>query len=809
MRARSISRMAGLTATMAVGLLSQGVARAQSAEADQPAAGSASEASEQSAPGEIVVTANKRTQALSDVGLTVSVLGAEELSAKKITSLADIAQTVPGLSYSASENNTPVFTLRGIGFNEAALAAYPTVSVYADEAPLAFTVLAGQGAFDLERIEILKGPQGTLFGQNSTGGAINYIAAKPTDELAMGGDLTYGRFDMVEVNGHVSGQLSNTLKARVAGHFIRSDDWQYSYTRNDTLGRTLAYAGRATLEWEPSAAARFRLTLNGWRDKSDPQAGQLVIVLPQGSAPIPDITGYPYPPRNARAADWSDGRVVGPTGRILDPRPQSNRRLLQSALRGDIDLGSDITLTSLTSYADFKQRQNQDFDGLALNDDDIFLNDGSIKSFFQELRVANGDEGPFRWIVGANYQDSRIRESNAVSYTDSVNATPAFFSIVSNGYRSLTARHDYAVFGNVEYDLDDALTLKLGARYTKNVTKTEVCNYDLGDGRIAALFDFLSGALSGNPNLPPIGTGPNACLSLDSNFLPGLYRDKLDENNVSWRAGLDYKIRSNFLLYANVSRGYKAGSYPTISASAQAQYIPVTQESVTAYEGGVKFTSPDRVFNLNAAAFYYDYKDKQVRGKYFDPVFAILTALVNVPKSRLFGFEVEAGVKPVEGLSLSGSLTYLDSKITEYSGLNGFGLAQDFRGARIPFTPKWQGQVNLDYSWDASPTVRPFFGATLNARTDTASYPGGETLAPPVVPGSSLAPGVDHPFHIRGYATLDLRAGADIGERTRVMVWGKNVTNEYYWQNVIYAFDTGYRLAARPATYGVTVSWKY
>lgn len=804
MGARSIPHTAGALVALVACSLASGAAFAQTTPA--PSDGAASSGAD---GNEIVVTANKRTQALSDVGLTVSVLSGEDLAEKKITSLADIAATVPGLSYSASENNTPVFTLRGIGFNEAALAAYPTVSVYSDEAPLAFTVLAGQGAFDLERIEILKGPQGTLFGQNSTGGAINYIAAKPTSSFAAGADISYGRFDTVEVNGFVSGPLSDTLKARIAGHFIRSDDWQYSYTRNDTLGRSLAYAGRATFDWEPASSARFRLTLNAWRDKSDPQAGQLVAVVPQGALPIPDITGYPYPPRSPRAADWSFGQTVGPTGLVLDPRPASNRRLLQATLRGDIDLGPDVTLTSLSSYVDFHQRQRQDYDGISLNDDDILMNNGKIRSFFQELRLANGDGGVFRWIVGANYQDSRIDEMNAVSYTDSVNAGPAFNNIVSNGYRSETTRRDYAVFGNIEYDVADALTLKLGARYTKNVTKADVCNYDLGDGRIAELFTGLSIALSGNPNVPPIGTGPDACFTLDENFMPGIYRGKLDEDNVSWRAGLDYKIRQNFLLYANVSRGYKAGSYPTLSASSQQQYFPVTQESVTAYEAGLKFTSVDRVFNLNAAGFYYDYKDKQVRGKFSDPIFAILSALINVPKSRLFGFEVEAGVKPIDGLNINGSLTYLDSKITEYVGLNGFGLAQDFRGARIPFTPKWQGQVNLDYEWQASSNVRPFFGATVNARTGTASYPDGENITLPNIPLASTAPGVTHPFAIRGYATLDLRAGADIGDHARVMVWGKNVTNEYYWQNVIYVFDTGFRLAARPATYGVTLSWKY
>lgn len=759
---------------------------------------------------EIVVTANKREQSLNDVGLTVAVLGREELADKKITSLADIAGTMPGLSYSASENNTPVFTLRGIGFNEAALAAYPTVSVYVDEAPLPFPVLASQGAFDLERIEVLKGPQGTLFGQNSTGGAINYIAAKPTSVLAMGGDLSYGRFNSVEVNGYVSGPLSDTLQARVAGHFIRSDDWQRSYTRDDTLGRTLSYAGRAIFDWTPTAGTKFSLTLNAWRDKSDPQAGQLVTIYPQvPGVSIPNVTNYPYPPKNPRAADWSFGQHVGPTGAVLDPTPQSNRRMLQSTLRGDFDLSPDISLTTLTSYVDFKQRQNQDYDAQATNDEDIFLNDGRIKSFFQEVRLANGAGGSLRWIVGANFQRSTIVESNAVSYSSSTASNPGFNNIVANGYRSNTLRKDKTVFGNVEYDIVSGLTIKAGARYTDNYTRAQICNYDVGDGRIAGFNSFLRRLITGNPNLPDVGIGPDQCITPTPQGDIGIYTDTLQEDNVSWKVGLDYKPARGLLLYTNVSRGYKAGSYPTISASSTTQYTPVTQEIVTSYEGGIKFSSRNNVFNVNAAAFYYDYKDKQVRGKFIDPVYGILTALVNVPKSRIYGFEVEGALRPVDGLRFSGSLAYVNSQVTRFTGLNAFGIAQDFRGASIPFTPEWQGQFSADYSWNATSSVQPFLGATVSARSSTASYLDGENLEVPNIPGASTAPGVKYPFYMRGYATLDLRVGADIGNHVRVMVWGKNVTNQYYWQNVIYAYDTGFRLAGRPATFGGTVSWKY
>jgi iron complex outermembrane receptor protein len=760
------------------------------------------------AEGEIVVTANKRTQALKDVGVTAAVLGAQQLAERKIVSLADIAATVPGLSYSTSENNTPVFTLRGVGFNEASLAAYPTVSVYTDEAPLPFPVLSSQGAFDLDRIEVLKGPQGTLFGQNSTGGAINYIVAKPTDTLSAGGDLSYGRFNMVEANGFVSGPLSEQLKFRLAGHYLHADDWQKSYTRKDSLGEASVYALRGLLDWEPVDTVRFSLMLNAWQDKTDPQAGQLVAIYPQiAAAAFPEVVNYPYPPRNsARAADWSNGTTVSPTGSILDPRPRSNRKFYQAVLRGDIDLTDQITLTSQSSYLHFKQRQSQDYDGTASNNDDIPFNDGTIKSVFQELRLSNGGRSSIRWVLGSNYQRSRVRENDGISYSTGSTSNAGLNFIIQNGYRSNTLRRDYAFFGNVEVDVAPGLTLKGGARYTNSLTGVNLCNTDLGDGRIAALVSGLSAALSGGP-APVVRPGID-CISLNSSFQVGQpFNDKLKQNNTSWRVGIDYKLSRDMLLYANVSRGYKAGSYPTISASSEAQYIPVTQESVTAYEAGAKLTTADRMFTANVAGFYYDYRNKQIRGKTLDPIFGVLNALVNVPKSRLYGAEIEAGLRPFAGLNLGASITYVESKVQRYTGTNVLGIQQDFAGSSIPFSPKWQAQFSGEYRWDVG-EVKPFVGADLNLRSSTIAYIGGSDLTIPPSPVNSMAPGVTRPFAIKGYETVDLRVGAEWGQ-WKAMVWGKNVFDKYYWQNVISAFDTVYRLAGRPASYGITVGYKF
>ncbi|MFD2499815.1 TonB-dependent receptor [Rhizorhabdus histidinilytica] len=255
---------------------------------------------EESADADIVVTANKREQKLTDVGLAVAVLGGDALKTQKISSLADIAQTVPGLSFTPTANETPVFTLRGVGFYETSLGAYPTVPVYIDEFPLSFPATTSHSAFDLERIEVLKGPQGTLFGQNATGGAINYIAAKPTKNLSAGLSLSYGRFNAIDAEGYVSGPLSDKVGVRVSSRYERADGWQVSNTRpGDRNGKKEVIAGRVLLDFEPVERLRFNLNLNGWHEKGETQSPQYVATLPQQAVLDPDVAGASFSPQAA------------------------------------------------------------------------------------------------------------------------------------------------------------------------------------------------------------------------------------------------------------------------------------------------------------------------------------------------------------------------------------------------------------------------------------------------------------------------------------------------------------------------------
>lgn len=739
--------------------------------------------------GDIIVTAQKREQSINAVGLTVTAITGDALSNKQINNVADLAQTIPGLSFTQSATNTPVYTLRGVGFYETTLSAYPDVSVYVDEIALPLPVLTTNSGFDLERVEVLKGPQGTLFGNNATGGAINYIAAKPTDDLEAGMTAGYGRFNTFTGDAYISGPLTDTLKARISGKVVHSDDWQRGYTNGNTTGATRTYAGRFLLDWNPIKAVRFELNLNAWQDDSDPQAEQYIQYRPNVPTPagtVLAIQSYPYAPQDPRAADF------GPL------KPFGRRSFKQAALRGDIDITSGITLTSLTSYIDYKRNTAFDGDGVTLSDFDVTSAIGRVKSFSQELRLAHST-GAFRWVAGGNYSRDEAGENLLLHYSDSTVANNGSGLTGLSGYRDNQIMKNYAGFGGAELDVG-RLTFKGSARYTQADRNFEGCGYDVPGGGTAQLFSFLQNAVfraaAGQSPGPAIASG--ACFTINNagsspSNLAGLVTGQLNEHNTSFRGGIDWKPVHGVLLYANVTKGYKAGSFPSVAAATSIQFAPVVQESVLSYEAGYKATLLGGMLQANGAAFYYDYKNKQIRSALLDQIFGVLPVLVNVPKSAVKGFELEFVAHPARGFNAYANFLYLDAKINQFTGYGGDGVFANYNNTSLPFAPKYQVATGFEYKWDIRGGLRPFFGSDLNYRSDTSAIIGPNTA-----------------YKIREYGLLDVHAGIETADgRWRFQVWGKNVTNSYYWTSVVNYYDTVARYAGRPAEYGLSLGFKF
>lgn len=795
-----INFRAGLIASTAVSLsLLSTPAWADSQEARNPA------------PGEIIVTANKRDESISKVGASIAAFDTAMLETRNIGNPEELAQTIPGMALAPSTHGTPVFTLRGVGYNADALGVYPAVSVSIDQAPMPFPVLAGHSMYDLERVEVLKGPQGTLFGQNSTGGAINYIAAKPTRDLQAGFSLDYGRFNEVRGTAYLSGPISETLGMRLAIDAAHRDNWQYSFTRGDKNGEQNYIAARLVTVWEPTDRLRFELNVNGSVDRSDPQALQIIASMPSTpSAPTWEELNVPLTPRKMRAANWS---IVGRPQTAIQSateaaRPRGDRKLFQAFLRADFDLSDDIALTSITTFNHLKQKMSFDLDGSEYELVDNPRDDGKISDFSQELRLSNASSAAqFRWTVGANYNRSKVQEYQDITYgaNSLSNAGTNFIHI--SGVDNKGKMKSWAVFANGEFDVSDQITLKGAVRYTKSSNKNSMCNLDPTDDQNLSNLFMLLGELVGGQHVP---LAKGDCYTLNPQSLPGdLFRYDLKEDNLSWRVGVDFKASADTLLYANVSRGYKAGSFPVITASLQEQLLPAKQESVTAYEAGFKTKLADNKVQLSGAVFYQDYRNKQVQGTVATGLFGLLQRLDNLPKSHIFGVEADVVIRPVDGLTLTGSASYLKSKVDRYAGTSVFGAPTDFAGSRLPFAPKWTLAGDIDYRIPTASGGAVFVGAAVNYRTSVDTYVGGSSLA---IPDNGVNRWTSRiPFKIDGYALVDARLGYEFpGERITVSAWAKNVFNTFHVQNVISYNDIITQAVGQPATYGVSlkVRWK-
>jgi iron complex outermembrane recepter protein len=739
--------------------------------------------------GEVIVTAQKRSERINGVPMSISALTGDQLQKVGVTEISQLERIVPGFTYQLSYYGTPVYGIRGVSFFDTSGSASPAVSVYVDQVPLPYSILARGSGLDLERVEVLKGPQGTLFGENSTAGAINFIAGKPTPSFAAGGDVTYGRFDQLDVDGYVSGPITDTLTARLAVSSQHRADWQYSTSRSQGAGQRDFNDGRLLLDWKPRSDLRFEFNVNGWVDKSDNQAAQYSGFFPNRAAAaggylaaFAGLQNQPLTPNTARAADWDPGFSLA-----------RDDQFFQTSLRADWDVADNITVTSMTSYINYNGNSPTDPDGtnyLDLRVDAL----NTFDTFNQELRVA-GTSGPMKWMLGANYEHDTLGEIANQANQATNNGLP-FVPLHYTDYylRNRQAVDTKAVFGSLDYKLPHGVTLQGSLRYTMQNRAYDGCQG--GRGPDAAQFDdvfaLLATALSGKPTT----LAPGACTTLSAATLQPVddVHAALNQNNVSWRAGANWDVTSHFLLYANATKGFKAGGFSTIPLVITSQVHSVTQESVLSYEAGFKVTLLDGAMQVNAAGFYEDYREKQVEGFVNLPIFGLIPALVNVPYSNIPGAEVNITWKPVAPLTLSLNSTYIDPTVGKsYMGYDPFGNLLNFKGEQLPNAPRAQISGDAEYDFPVVSGLDGFVGTSVSYR------------------GSTYAAFGDNPqFHIPDYTLLDFRAGVQSNDgHWRAEVFGKNVTNAYYLTNIFHAIDTLNRYAGLPTTYGVTLHYKY
>jgi iron complex outermembrane receptor protein len=758
---------------------------------------------------EIIVTAQKRSERLQDVPMSINAATGEQLRERGITTTEDLVKLVPGFTFTKALNGLPIYFLRGVGFFTEELGVSPAVTAYVDQVPLPFAPMSRGATLDLERVEVLKGPQGTLFGENSTGGAINYIAAKPSDHFEAGFETTYGRFNEADGEGFISSPIAEGLTARLAVRTESSGDWQYDYfpANGPTLGSKRFINARALIDWQASSNARFELSISGWRDTSDAQQAQLIRYTPLatpaqgGRPPSYPITTYPDSPNNDRAAGFSPAEDL-----------QLNNKFYQFALHGDFNLSEAVQLTSITSYVHYNEFSPFDLGASSYPLDlTAYPNSyqramGTITSFSQELRL-NGTSGRLKWLGGANFQSDTPRELWAFEGLTSRQQVGPFpydaFQVVGNQQVKT-----YSGFGSLDYALTDQLTLQGSGRYTKQDRNWEGCARDNGDGTTAAAFNFLGGALSGftvNPGLVPGG-----CITLNAaNMGAGMLKSSLNQDNVSWRTSINFKPDPDTLLYVGVTKGFKAGAYPSLPLISASQIQPVPQESILAVEGGFKGGFLQHTIEPSGAVFYYDYRDKQLEGYTNVPLFGSLPGLVSIPKSRIWGAELALLVRPMAGLTINANVTYINSKVLAdpsnptgpYVEHYAPGSPVSFVGQSFPFAPDLQAAVDAQYRWAVGAGSAAYIGASLTTRSSThgSLYSGIASAAP-----------YDHLLDMPGYSVVDMRAGLEFNDsKWRLEVWGRNIFNTFYITNADRANDSTFRFTGMPVIYGVTLKYRF
>jgi len=738
---------------------------------------------------EIVVTAEKREEKLMDIGITVNVATKLQLQNAGVADVHQLSNIVPSLTVTSNFDAIPQFSIRGLVFTSNQLSASPTVSTYVDEAPLPYSSMTGGAFLDLERVEVLKGPQGTLFGNNATGGSINFIAAKPTNYFSTGFTASSDRFGQFAGEGYVSGPITDTLNARLAISTTQGGDWQHTYTAGPYLESGAADKGavRLLLDWRPSDKLKVALNLNSYYDDSDPTQfqfagsrpeggpGSTIVVPPYGSAET-----YPLPPRDARAADFTY------------PGARSDT-FLQSVLRADYELNDALTLTSLTNFARLRSSIDRQGDGTRINILEL-RHDGTIQTYGEEVRLTGDlkDIG-VHFIAGLNYSHDTVDERAPYTYNHFSIFSPGFVTDSRSNFSSETT----AGFVNAEWNATKQITLLAGARYTVNHQSDSYCLFS-GAPAVSAFFGGLANAYravySGLGPTDAYQVGTCTTVGPGPEYLPYAFSQASTDHNVSWRAGANYHVSPDLMLYALVSRGFKAGAYAFEAAVIASELGKVKQEQVTSYEGGVKYAL-NSMLTVSAAGYYYDYLNKQAFTNTPAPLVGAVQGLINIPKSKAYGFDAEATLVPIRGLTLHGALTNTRTRITEPGQLtlDGFGQPVDYVGHTFAYAPKWSAIFDTEYR-------RPLFDG-IDGLIGASSYYDSEESA-----DLSNEPVYDIPSHITFDARIGLAAGA--GQWTAT-AWVRNLANKYYFNDISYTGDDFVRTTGRPRNFGVTFTYRF
>ncbi len=637
---RSISLT--MTATVLAGLAFGGTAAAQDAVLE-----------------EIVVTAEKREASLQDVPISIAAISGDRLEALAIDDVMDLYVQTPGMSFSRAGGEAQIY-IRGIGTDAFGVTIDPSVAMHLDGVYLGRPQMGLTQFLDVERIEILKGPQGTLYGRNATGGAINIISRMPTDEPEGYAGVGYGEFDRRELKGAVSGPLGGGWTGRLAGRYLKDD----GFTDD------LEPGGADEIDDQDMTALRGIL-----RYETD---GGLEATL------IADYTDFSSGNRSAKPLDDLSFAVVN--GALPQAFDETRNNLPTfhdwdtSGVTAEINwpIGENLMLTSVTGWRDYKS--------------DFFFNtDGTeievTRSYFQylseqmseEIRLASTGDGPTRWLIGGYFLKERKEGALGLG-----RATHPSFGVVSFIIPNEDTTYARAFFGQISHDLTDQLTATFGLRFSDE-----------------AKSDFTSvGAIFGD----------NSGLASTGNVVRFSTRESTEKwEDTSPRLVLEYRPRDGLMYYGSLTKGFKSGGWNAFDGTPA--FDP---EEVWSLETGFKSDLADGRVRLNGSLFYYDYTDLQVSTFQNG-----LTVTTNAADADVWGAEFELTASVTPQFVVNASLGYLNTEFKEFVSANGRCPADatpaelagpcrgagpgetrvaDLSGNELQNAPEWKANVNGTYT---------------------------------------------------------------------------------------------------------------
>ena len=580
---------------------------------------------------EILVTATKRTQNLQDISVSMTALSGDKLDAFGFEDTRDIFSQIPNVSSSEGSFSADI-SIRGNSTLNPSLAGEDNVALYFDEVYRPAAFYGGGVMMDVERAEVLRGPQGTLFGRNSTAGLVHFISRKPTEEQEGYLNFEYGSYGTNIVETAISGPISDQVRGRLALKYHQDDGFQDNQgPAGGKLGVTDRLMGRAHLDidinddmnlllsLEASDADDIGKAFNHWGlydpatyeicDAKRALASQCVgggalLGLTEWNDPNPDVT-RPYTEHDPSAGD---GRYTLETETVIAK--------LTWQLNNDMEFVSISALDSIDRYF------NTDEDGSAVGMFGLYQYDDTYTvdadQFSQEFHLSGGDEGR-NWLVGLFYlDDDRSSTSGVAGYEWGVDENPDTMANIDT--------KSYAVFGEINRSLSDALSMVAGFRYTDEEKKVQ----------------------------------------LTTQGLPGA--DRLSGENLSGKLGLEWRPRDEMMIYASLSTGFRSGNFNSdLLFGDLSAMTSVDSEEVTAFELGSKSTLMDGRLQLNAALFYQDVSDKQ--GITYDSnVAAPVSRLISIGDADIYGVELELLAVPTDNLELSLGIGWVDTEISADSG---------------------------------------------------------------------------------------------------------------------------------------------